>query len=100
MSNDLYLAWLRNERNRRLLDSDWSQIPDATVDREAWAAYRQALRELPNQYVPGVETEFPTPPRNTIPSIESDTSEQSAEPSLEEGSSDDLTDGSSGPDLG
>jgi hypothetical protein len=42
-------AWaaLRAERNTRLAASDWTQVADAPVDAAAWAAYRQALRELP-----------------------------------------------------
>jgi hypothetical protein len=38
----------REYRNQLLTASDWTQLPDAPVDREAWAAYRQALRDLPN----------------------------------------------------
>lgn len=34
-------------RNNRLLASDWTQLPDAPCDRQAWADYRQALRDLP-----------------------------------------------------
>lgn len=43
-------AWedLRIERNRRLAASDWTQVADAPVDRAAWAAYRQELRDLPD----------------------------------------------------
>ena len=26
-----------NSRNKKLLDSDWTQLPDAPVDKEAWA---------------------------------------------------------------
>lgn len=37
----------RQERNRRLSACDWTQVSDAPVDREAWATYRQALRDLP-----------------------------------------------------
>lgn len=40
----------RPERNQRLASCDWTQLPDAPVDREAWAAYRQALRDLPETY--------------------------------------------------
>lgn len=39
----------RLERGRRLMKSDWTQTPDAPVDRAAWAAYRQALRDVPQQ---------------------------------------------------
>lgn len=35
-------------RNNRLLASDWTQLPDAPVDHQAWADYRQQLRDLPD----------------------------------------------------
>lgn len=38
----------RLRRDLLLKESDWTQLPDAPVDREAWAAYRQALRDLTN----------------------------------------------------
>ena len=37
------------ERNRRLADCDWSQLPDTTVDAAVWATYRQELRDMPAQ---------------------------------------------------
>lgn len=40
---------VRQQRNTLLSDSDWTQMPDAPVDKAAWAAYRQALRDIPNQ---------------------------------------------------
>ena len=40
---------IRSERNRRLADSDWTQLPDSNVDKEAWAIYRAALRDVPTQ---------------------------------------------------
>ena len=39
---------VRADRNKRLADSDWTQLADNTADTNAWAAYRQALRDLPN----------------------------------------------------
>ena len=36
----------REYRNQLLTASDWTQLPDAPVDKAAWAAYRQALRDL------------------------------------------------------
>lgn len=38
---------LRAIRDRMLRESDWTQLPDAPVNAQAWAAYRQALRDLP-----------------------------------------------------
>ncbi|SMO73906.1 Phage tail assembly chaperone protein [Thalassovita litoralis] len=43
---------LRQKRDRLLAQSDWTQVPDAPVDRAAWARYRQALRELPQSADP------------------------------------------------
>ena len=40
---------VRTERNAKLTSSDWTQIADAPVDKAAWATYRQALRDLPQQ---------------------------------------------------
>lgn len=45
-------AWkaLRAERDRRLAETDWTQLPDVSLspeERAAWQAYRQALRDLP-----------------------------------------------------
>ncbi len=40
---------VRDDRNKRLSSSDWTQVNDAPVDKEAWAAYRQALRDVPSQ---------------------------------------------------
>lgn len=39
---------IRKERNRLLLESDWRVLPDSPIDnKEAWYAYRQALRDFP-----------------------------------------------------
>lgn len=38
---------MRAERDRLLKESDFTQVADAPVDREAWAIYRQQLRDLP-----------------------------------------------------
>ena len=40
---------VRDDRNRRLAACDWTQLADAPVDDLAWATYRQALRDVPNQ---------------------------------------------------
>lgn len=38
---------LRRQRDQLLKDSDWTQVADAPVDKQVWATYRQALRDLP-----------------------------------------------------
>jgi hypothetical protein len=39
----------RTQRDALLSQSDWTQVPDAPVDQAAWAQYRQALRDVPQQ---------------------------------------------------
>jgi hypothetical protein len=45
---------IRAERNKLLVESDWTQLPDAPVDAAAWATYRQALRDITDQANPFV----------------------------------------------
>jgi hypothetical protein len=40
---------VRATRDMKLKASDWTQMPDAPVDKQAWATYRQALRDVPAQ---------------------------------------------------
>jgi hypothetical protein len=40
---------VRLERNQLLTASDWTQVADAPVDKEVWATYRQALRDVTTQ---------------------------------------------------
>lgn len=43
---------VRNDRNARLSACDWTQVGDAPISdatKASWAAYRQALRDLPSQ---------------------------------------------------
>jgi hypothetical protein len=42
-------AKIRAIRNDKLKESDWTQIADSTVDKTAWATYRQSLRDVPTQ---------------------------------------------------
>ena len=39
----------RSRRDNLLGASDWTQVADAPVDAAAWATYRQALRDVPEQ---------------------------------------------------
>ena len=43
------IASTRLRRDRLLAASDWTQVADAPVDAAAWATYRQALRDIPQQ---------------------------------------------------
>jgi len=56
------LARLRAERNARLLETDWTQLPDVPEEtRAAWREYRQSLRDH-LQSVDPLSEEWPTPP--------------------------------------
>lgn len=61
---DLDAAWagVRAERDRLLAASDWTQLPDVPLTtKEAWAAYRQALRDITEQPDP-LNIVWPEPP--------------------------------------
>jgi hypothetical protein len=45
----VYSQQVREKRNKLLSASDWTQVIDAPVDQAAWATYRQALRDIPQQ---------------------------------------------------
>jgi hypothetical protein len=62
VSDALYLTRLRYWRDGELAATDWTQLPDAPVDKEAWAEYRQALRDLPTSNDNPRLIELPTKP--------------------------------------
>ena len=53
---------VRDQRNTKLAESDWTQVADAPVDKEAWATYRQALRDISKQTGFPWEVQWPTQP--------------------------------------
>lgn len=59
---------LRDERNKLLAASDWTQGADSPLDdksRKAWVAYRQKLRDLPEQTKDPAAPKWPAPPAAT-----------------------------------
>lgn len=41
---------VRGNRNRMLLETDWTQLPDVPqTTKDVWAIYRQSLRDIPQQ---------------------------------------------------
>lgn len=53
---------VRAQRNALLKQSDWTQLPDVPLaTKEAWATYRQALRDITNQPDP-LNIVWPVPP--------------------------------------
>lgn len=53
---------LRLRRNTLLSKSDWTQISDATVNKDDWATYRQKLRDLPENTPDLSNIVWPVPP--------------------------------------
>tara|TARA_E500000318_G_scaffold14541_1_gene14123 strand:+ start:5887 stop:6174 length:288 start_codon:yes stop_codon:yes gene_type:complete len=64
-----YMQDLRKQRNMLLARCDWTQAADSplsTADKAAWATYRQALRDFPDNVGSYNELDdyiyFPDPP--------------------------------------
>jgi hypothetical protein len=53
---------VRADRNSKLSECDWTQLTDAPVDVQAWAEYRQALRDVPDQDGFPWDVEWPEKP--------------------------------------
>ena len=79
LSNSEPMKLLREERNKRLSETDWTQLPDTLVNaavdynplEQAWKDYRQELRDLPSKSNPKLDSfgeldmtsvTWPTPP--------------------------------------
>lgn len=62
LTTDQQISVMRAIRDRLLVESDWTQLPDAPVDRDAWATYRQQLRDFPATWTPGPTANFPDTP--------------------------------------
>ncbi len=48
-----YTFWLRQRRNARLIECDWTVVADSPLSdskKAEWQTYRQALRDLPASY--------------------------------------------------
>jgi hypothetical protein len=53
---------VRDERTKKLAETDWTQVADAPVDRAVWATYRQGLRDVTAQETFPWDTVWPTKP--------------------------------------
>jgi len=53
---------IRKLRNDLLTACDWTQLGDNTADKETWATYRQALRDITSQSDFPLNVEWPTSP--------------------------------------
>ena len=62
LSKEDFIYRLREDRNKILASTDWTQLPDIKLpeyDRERYLKYRQALRDLPNKYLLFNRIEWP-----------------------------------------
>jgi hypothetical protein len=56
---------LRAERDMKLAETDWTQVPDSPLDdatKALWATHRQALRDITNTYSSLDDVVWPTKP--------------------------------------
>lgn len=56
---------IRKKRNKLLAESDWTQVVDvpfADEQKQAWATYRQALRDVTDQAGFPLEVQWPVAP--------------------------------------
>jgi len=60
----LPVTWdnIRVKRDALLAKCDYTQISDWTGDKQAWATYRQQLRDIPQQFSNPEDVVWPTPP--------------------------------------
>lgn len=64
------LAQLRAKRDRLLSESDFTQVADAPLspaEKQAWAVYRQQLRDLPETITNPADIAWPEPPTGEEP---------------------------------
>ena len=57
------MNWIRGERDRRLVETDWTQgedVPDGI--KTSYKSYRQELRDIPSKYTKPFEVVWPTKP--------------------------------------
>ena len=60
--HDAAAAAVRAERDKLIAATDWTVLGDAKTVKADWKAYRQALRDVPEQAGFPYAVEWPTPP--------------------------------------
>jgi hypothetical protein len=67
--NTMQAIVVRNTRNTKLAESDWTQLSDSPVDKATWATYRQALRDITAQSGFPWEITWPNDPNWVAPTV-------------------------------
>lgn len=65
MNNTQKWEQIKYQRNLYLQQSDWTQLPDTTLTEEKkqeWQNYRQALRDIPQNFQNPDDVVYPTMP--------------------------------------
>lgn len=65
LGNEPLMEALRSQRNQLLQQCDWTQLADSPLSNEsksAWASYRQALRDLPENCEDPSNPQWPQEP--------------------------------------
>jgi len=63
LSKEDSICKLREDRDKILASTDWTQLPDINLpeyDKLRYLKYRQNLRDLPNKYLASGQIEWPT----------------------------------------
>lgn len=63
---------LIEKRNNRLAASDWTQMPDSPLSdtkKAEWSSYRQALRNIPQQWPDDVDKDTVNPLDGTVSAV-------------------------------
>jgi hypothetical protein len=57
------MNWIRMERNKKLEETDWTQLPDVPeLTRLKWQEYRQALRDVTSNCTSMLDVVWPNKP--------------------------------------
>ena len=62
LDSKILLARIREDRNKILASTDWTQLPDVEIsdeEKQKYAIYRKKLRALPNEYLKSGRLEWP-----------------------------------------
>lgn len=65
VSNDDIVTAIREWRNKELAASDYTQLPDVSVDKVAWTSYRANLRAMLDNVADPKTIIFPVKPNET-----------------------------------
>ena len=64
IQDDYKWSVIREKRNFILEKTDWTQIQDAVADKQAWAEYRQKLRDITKNVAKPENVVWPKSPDN------------------------------------